>query len=52
MNIYCIFMHHQYVTEYLFKCLIAEKLYENNYFLATSLARPLAAKKLVEIAHQ
>lgn len=41
----------EFVTEYLFKAIKVEALYEGRYFLGTALARPLMAKKLVEIAH-
>lgn len=41
----------EFVKDYLFKAVKANILYENAYFLGTSLARPLMAKKLVEIAH-
>jgi argininosuccinate synthase len=42
----------EFVTEYLFKAIKAEVLYEGKYLLGTSLARPSMAKKLVEIAHE
>lgn len=42
----------EFVTEYLFKAIKAEALYEGKYLLGTSLARPSMAQKLVEIAHE
>ncbi|MHC6178959.1 argininosuccinate synthase [Clostridium sp. JNZ X4-2] len=42
----------EFVKEYLFKAVKANIVYENAYLLGTSLARPLMAKRLVEIAHK
>lgn len=42
----------EFVTEAIFKAIKAEVKYENKYLLGTSLARPIIAKKLVEIAHK
>ncbi|RXM73532.1 argininosuccinate synthase [Clostridium tetani] len=42
----------EFVKDYVFKALKANALYEEKYMLGTSLARPLMAKKLVEIAHK
>lgn len=42
----------EFVKDYVFKALKANALYEEMYMLGTSLARPLMAKKLVEIAHK
>ena len=36
--------------EYIAPCVQANAIYENKYLLGTSMARPLIAKKLVEIA--
>lgn len=41
----------EFVTDYLFKAIKASALYEEKYMLGTSFARPLMAKRLVEIAH-
>ena len=41
----------EFVTETIFKAIKAEAKYEGKYLLGTSLARPIIAKKLVEIAH-
>ena len=38
------------VTDYIFTAIKAIALYENRYLLGTSLARPVIAKKIVEIA--
>lgn len=40
----------EFVTDYLYKAVKAHALYEEKYMLGTSLARPLMAKRLVEIA--
>ncbi|NEZ45881.1 argininosuccinate synthase [Clostridium niameyense] len=42
----------EFVIEYLYKAIKTEALYEDDYMLGTSLARPLMAKKLVDIAHK
>jgi len=42
----------EFVTEYLYKAIKAGALYEEKYMLGTALARPLMAKRLVEIAHK
>lgn len=42
----------EFVSEYVFKALKAGAVYEDDYLLGTSFARPLMAKKLVEIAHK
>ncbi|MCY6960586.1 argininosuccinate synthase [Clostridium brassicae] len=42
----------EFVEEYIFKGLKANATYEGKYLLGTSFARPLIAKKLVEIAHK
>jgi len=41
-----------FVADYVFPMFRANALYEGNYLLGTSIARPLIAKRLVEIAHQ
>ena len=41
----------EFVTDYLFKAVKASALYEEKYMIGTALARPLMAKRLVEIAH-
>jgi len=42
----------EFIEEYIFKALKANAIYEEKYMLGTSLARPLMAKKLVDIAHK
>jgi len=42
----------EFVTDYIFPTLKAGAIYENDYLLGTSFARPLIAKKLVEIAEK
>jgi argininosuccinate synthase len=42
----------EFVTDYLFKAIKSGAVYEEKYLLGTSYARPLIAKKLVEIAHK
>ncbi len=41
-----------FVRDYVFPMMQAAALYEGNYLLGTSIARPLIAKRLVEIARQ
>jgi len=40
----------EFVNEYVMPCVKANAVYENKYLLGTSMARPVIAKKLVEIA--
>lgn len=42
----------EFVGEYAFKGLKAGAIYEDSYLLGTAFARPLIAKKLVEVAHK
>ncbi len=42
----------EFVTDYIYPTLKAGAIYENDYLLGTSFARPLIAKKLVEIAEK
>lgn len=42
----------EFVTETIFKAIKAEAKYEGKYLLGTSLARPIIAKRLVEVAHK
>jgi len=39
----------EFVTDYIYKAVKAEALYENKYYLGTSLARPVIAQKIAEI---
>jgi argininosuccinate synthase len=45
-------MREEFVGEYLFPMLKAGAIYEHKYLLGTSVARPLIAKHLVEVAHE
>ena len=42
----------EFCDEYIVPCVQAHSVYENKYLLGTSMARPLIAKKLVEIARK
>ena len=44
-------LREEFVTDYIFPVLRAGAIYERKYLLATSMARPLIAKRQVEIAH-
>ena len=45
-------MREEFVRDYVFPMFRANAQYEGQYLLGTSIARPLIAKRLVEIAHQ
>jgi len=45
-------MREEFAAEYIFPMLKAGSVYEHKYLLGTSIARPLIAKHLVEVAHQ
>lgn len=47
---YLINVEKEFVEEYIYPTLKAGAVYENKYLLGTSIARPLIAKKLVEVA--
>ncbi|HID06114.1 MAG TPA: argininosuccinate synthase, partial [Armatimonadetes bacterium] len=49
---YLIDAKEEFVRDFITPCLKANALYEDGYPLATAMARPLIAKKTVEIAHQ
>ena len=42
----------EFCDEYIVPCVQAHAVYENKYLLGTSMARPVIAKKLVEIARK
>lgn len=42
----------EFVDEYVMPCVKAGAIYENKYLLGTSMARPVIAKKLVEVARK
>lgn len=45
-------LQEEFVRDFIFPTLRAGALYEGKYLLGTSFARPLIAKKLVEVAHR
>lgn len=49
---YILDIQKEFVEDYIWPTLKADAIYENAYLLGTSMARPLMAKKLVEIAEQ
>lgn len=51
-KIYVENMSEEFLTDYAFKGLKAGAKYEGKYLLGTAYARPMMAKKLVEIAHK
>jgi argininosuccinate synthase len=51
-EIYIEDLRHEFVTEYIYPTLRAGAVYEHKYLLGTSFARPVIAKKQVEIAKQ
>lgn len=51
-KIYIEDLRHEFVTEYIFPMLKAGAIYEGKYLLGTSIARPVIAKKQVEIAEK
>jgi argininosuccinate synthase len=51
-KVYVMDLKKEFVEQYVFHALKADAVYEGRYLLGTSLARPLIAKKQVEIAEQ
>ena len=51
-NIYCENLQRAFVRDYIFPMFRANALYEGEYLLGTSIARPLIAKRLVDIAQE
>jgi len=51
-KVYIIDAKKEFVTDYIFPAVKAEAMYEGRYLLGTSLARPLIAKKVIEIARK
>jgi argininosuccinate synthase len=45
-------LRREFVTDYIFPAIQANAVYENRYLLGTALARPLIAKRHIEIAKQ
>src|SRR5690348_1868199 len=51
-NIFIEDLREEFVRDYVFPMFRANTLYEGQYLLGTSIARPLLAKKQIEIAHK
>ncbi len=51
-NVYILDLKEEFVKDYVFPMFRANAIYEGEYLLGTSIARPLIAKKLVEIANE
>ncbi|MBT6056619.1 MAG: argininosuccinate synthase [Gammaproteobacteria bacterium] len=51
-EIYIENLQEEFVRDYVFPMFRANAIYEGEYLLGTSIARPLIAKRLVEIAHE
>lgn len=49
---YVLNIQEEFITDYIWPTLKAGAIYENDYLLGTSMARPLMAQKLVEIAEK
>ena len=49
-KVYVVDVKEEFVTDYIYPMLKANAVYEGKYLLGTSVARPLIAKKLVDIA--
>ncbi|MDR0886529.1 MAG: argininosuccinate synthase [Clostridiales Family XIII bacterium] len=49
---YVVDITEEYITDYIWPTLKSGAIYESDYMLGTSMARPLMAKKLVEIAEK
>ncbi len=51
-NIFILNLKEEFVSEYVFPMFRANAIYEGEYLLGTSMARPLIAKKQIQIAEQ
>ncbi len=51
-KLYILDVTDEFAEDYIVPCVQAHAVYENKYLLGTSMARPLIAKKLVEIARK
>jgi argininosuccinate synthase len=51
-KIYIDDLQEEFARDFIFPMTQAGAIYENQYFLGTSIARPLIAKRMVEIAHR
>jgi len=51
-NIYIDDLQEEFARDFIFPMMQAGAIYENQYFLGTSIARPLIAKRMIEIARR
>ena len=51
-KLYILDVNDEFAEDYIMPCVKAGAVYENKYLLGTSMARPLIAKKLVEVARK
>ena len=51
-NVYILDVKEEFVKDYVFPMFRANAIYEGEYLLGTSIARPLIAKKLIDIANE
>ena len=51
-KLYILDVNDEFAEDYIVPCVQANTVYENKYLLGTSMARPLIAKKLVEVARK
>ncbi|NKQ39967.1 MAG: argininosuccinate synthase [Sulfurovum sp.] len=51
-NIFILDLQEEFVKDFVFPMFRANAIYEGEYLLGTSIARPLIAKKQIEIAHE
>ncbi|HQP10227.1 MAG TPA: argininosuccinate synthase, partial [Candidatus Omnitrophota bacterium] len=51
-KVYCLNLQNEFITEYAFPALKAGAVYENKYYLACALSRPIIAKHQVLIAQK
>ena len=51
-KLYILDVNDEFADDYIMPCVKAGAVYENKYLLGTSMARPLIAKKLVEVARK
>src|SRR5947208_7464464 len=49
---YALNLVEEFARDFIFPMIQASAIYENQYYLGTSIARPLIAKRMVEIARQ
>jgi len=51
-SVHVLDLKHEFVTDYIFPAIAGCAIYERRYLLGTSIARPIIAKKQVELARQ